>query len=379
MAVKRDYYEVLGVDRSASEGEIKRAFRKLAFQYHPDRNREDGAEEKFKEVNEAFEVLCDPDKRASYDRFGHAGAGFGQGFDQGFGGFRGFDDVFGGLGDIFDTFFGGATTATRRGPQQGTDIRYSLTISFEEAVFGCDREIEVQRIENCSKCHGVGSEPGSQPEKCTECGGTGQVRRVQRSVFGRFVNVTTCNNCGGEGRIVTKPCTQCRGSGKERQKRRLVVGIPGGVDDGSQIRLSGEGNAGTRGGGPGNLYVSLSVEEHSFFKRRGNDILYDLPVSFVQAALGDEVEVPTVDSPVTIKIPPGTQTGKLFRLKDKGVPHLRGGGRGSQLVMVHVVTPETLNKEQRRLFEELKKSLGEAKMPKEAKGLFDKLKDVFEA
>ncbi len=374
MATKRDYYDVLGVDRSASEAEIKRAFRKLAFKYHPDRNREDGAEEKFKEVNEAYEVLCDPDKRAAYDRFGHAGQGFGQGF----GGFGDFD-VFSGLGDIFDTFFGGATTATRRGPQQGTDIRYRLTISFEEAVFGCEKEIEIQRIENCTRCHGTGSEPGSRPEKCPECGGTGQVRRVQRSVFGRFVNITTCNNCGGEGWIVTKPCTQCRGSGKERRKRTLVVSIPGGVDDGSQIRLSGEGNAGSHGGGPGNLYISLSVKEHASFKRRGNDILYDLPINFVQAALGDEVEVPTVDGPVKIKIPPGTQTGKLFRLRDKGVPNLRGGGRGSHIVMVHVVTPETLNKEQRRLFEELKKSLGEAKMPRESKGLFDKLKDVFEA
>jgi len=374
VTTKRDYYEVLGVDRSASETDIKRAFRKLAFQYHPDRNRDDGAEEKFKEVNEAFEVLSDANKRAAYDRFGHAGAGFGQGF----GGFRGFDDVFGGLGDIFDTFFGGAATTTRTGPQRGSDIRLGITISFEEAVFGCDKQVEIQRVENCSECHGTGSEPGSQAEKCPECDGSGQVRRVQRSVFGRFVNIATCPRCGGEGRLVTRPCSKCRGSGREKRKRRLVVSIPAGVDDGSQIRISGEGNAGTRGGGPGNVYVSLEVEGHALFQRRGDDILYDLPVNFVQAALGDEVEIPTVDSPVSVKIPPGTQAGKVIRLRDKGVPHLRGGGRGSQLVMVHVVTPESLTKEQRRLLEELGKSLGEAKLPKGSKGLFDKLRDILE-
>ena len=378
MTTKRDYYEILGVDRSASAAEIKRAFRKLAFQYHPDRNREDGAEEKFKEVNEAYEVLCDPEKRAAYDRFGHAGAGFGQGFGQGFGDFRGFDDVFGGLGDIFDTFFGGATTATRRGPERGSDIRYRVSISFEEAVFGCDRHIEVQRVENCSRCHGTGSEPGHDPERCPECGGTGQVRRVQRSVFGRFVNIAACERCHGQGRIVTTPCSQCRGGGREKKRRKIAVRVPAGVDDGSQIRMSGEGNAGSRGGGPGNLYVGIEVEQHSFFKRRGDDILYDLPVNFVQAALGDEVEVPTVDGPVKVKVPAGTQTGKLVRLKDRGVPHLRGGGRGSQLVMVHVVTPESLTKEQRRLLEELRKTLGEAAMPRDSKGLFDRLKDMFE-
>jgi len=375
VTTKRDYYEVLGVDRSASEGEIKRAFRKLAFQYHPDHNRDDGAEEKFKEANEAFEVLSDANKRAAYDRFGHAGPGFGQGF----GGFRGFDDIFsGGLGDIFDTFFGGATTATRSGPQRGGDIRVGVTISFEEAVFGCEKQVEIQRVENCSTCHGSGSEPGSRAEKCVECDGTGQVRRVQRSVFGRFVNMATCPRCGGEGRVVTKPCPQCRGSGRQKGKRRLVVSIPAGVDDGSQIRISGEGNAGTRGGGPGNVYVSLEVEGHRLFQRRGDDILYDLPLNFAQAALGAEVEIPTVDSPVSVKIPPGTQTGKVIRLRDKGVPHLRGGGRGSQLVMVHVVTPESLTKEQRRLLAELGKSLGGAKLPKETTGLFDKLRDILD-
>ncbi len=371
MAIKRDYYEVLGVARSASDEKIKRAFRKLAFQYHPDHNRDDEAADRFKEINEAYEVLSDHERRETYDRFGHVGDGFGKGF-EGF-------DIFRGFGDIFDSFFGGATTATRRGPQRGADLRYNLNITFEQAAFGCEKEIEVRRIENCSQCHGVGSEPGSQPSRCPECNGTGHVRRVQRSIFGQFVNTTTCHRCGGEGSIITKPCPQCRGSGKEQKSRRIAITVPAGVDDGSQIRLSGEGNAGTRGGSTGNLYVTLSVEEHQFFKRRGDDILYDLPINFAQAALGAEVEVPTVDGPSPLKIPPRTQTGRLFRLKEKGVPHLRGGGRGDQLVMVHVVTPEAINEEQRRIFEELAKTLGPTVMPKEEKGLFHRLRDLFEA
>jgi len=372
MATKRDYYEVLGVDRSASEEEIKRAFRKLAFKYHPDRNREDGAEEKFKEINEAYEVLSNAEKRASYDRWGHVGA---EGFGRGFGDF----DIFRGFGDIFDAFFGGTATATRRGPQRGADLRHSLTLSFEEAVFGCEKEIEIRRIENCSRCHGLGCAPGSQPSRCPECNGTGQMRRVQRSAFGRFVNVTTCNRCQGDGRIIIDPCPHCRGAGKEERTRRIVVDIPAGVDDGSQIRLSGEGGAGSWGGSPGSLYVALSVREHPLFKRRGDNILYDLPINFAQAALGDEVQVPTVDSPVTLKIPPGTQTGKLFRLKERGVPRLRGGGRGDQIVMVHVITPESLNEEQRRLFKDLAKTLGPATIPKEQKGFSHKLKDALDS
>jgi len=369
MATKRNYYEVLGVDRSASEAEIKRAFRKLAFQYHPDRNREDGAEEKFKEVNEAFEVLSDRERRASYDRFGHIGEGFGPGFGD--------SDIFRGFGDIFDAFFGGATTATRRGPQRGSHLRYDLTISFEEAVFGCEKEIEIERIETCSLCHGVGSKPGTQPSQCPECNGTGQMRRVQRSIFGRFVNVITCSRCGGDGRLINDPCPQCRGSGKEQKRRRIAVRVPAGVDDGFQIRISGEGNAGTRGGGSGDLYIVLSVKEHPFFKRHDDDILYDLAINFAQAALGDEVEVPTVDSPFSLKIPPGTQMGKFFRLKGKGVPHLRGGGRGDQIVMVHVVTPHSLDEHQRALFEELAKTLGATSVPKEQKGFFQRIKDAF--
>ena len=370
MAAKRDYYDILGLDRSASEAEVKRAFRKLAFKYHPDRNREDGAEERFKEVNEAYEVLSDPERRANYDRFGHIGQGFGRGFED--------FDIFRGFGDIFDSFFGGAATATRRAPQQGADLRRNLSLSFEEAVFGCEKEVEIERIENCSLCHGVGSAPGSQPARCPQCNGSGQVRRVQQSIFGRFVNVTNCSRCRGEGRVITDPCPQCRGSGKEKKRRKIAVRVPGGVDDGSQIRLSAEGNAGSWGGGPGNLYLALSVEEHPLFKRRGDDILYDLAINFAQAALGDEVEVPSVDSPVRIKIPPGTQTGNLIQLKGKGVPHLKGGGRGDQLVMVHVVTPQSLDERQRKLFEELAKTLGEASLPKGEKGFFRRVKDVFD-
>jgi molecular chaperone DnaJ len=368
MATKRDYYEVLGVPRNASDEEIKKAFRKMAFQYHPDRNKQDGAEERFKEVNEAYEVLSDPEKRASYDRFGHAGDGWGRAFE-------GFD--FGGLGDIFDSFFGGTGTATQQAPRRGADLRYRLTISFEEAVFGTEKEITIQRTETCSQCQGIGSRPGSQPSRCPTCDGTGQVRRVQRSLFGRFVNITTCERCQGEGRVITDPCPQCHGSGRERQQRKLIISIPPGVDNGSQIRLSAEGEAGSRGGSPGDLYVSLSVRPHKLFHREGNDILYDLPVNFAQAALGAEIKIPTLDGPYTLHIPPGIQSGKVIRLKDKGVPRLKGSGRGSQLVRVVVVTPQDLDENQRRHFQELAKSLGKATMPREEKGFFDRIRDAF--
>jgi molecular chaperone DnaJ len=357
MVVKRDYYEVLGVSRDASGEEIKRAFRKLAFQYHPDRNREDGAEEKFKEVNEAYEVLSDADKRAAYDRFGHRGAEnfFGRGFE-------GFD--FGGFGDIFEAFFGGASTATRQTPRRGNDLRYRISISFEEAALGCEKEIEIKRIEVCSTCRGTGSRPGSQPKRCPSCDGTGQVRRVQRSLFGQFINTTVCSQCHGEGRIVTDPCPDCKGSGFQKQKRRISVTVPPGVDDSNGIKLRGEGDAGSRGGTPGNLYVVLSVARHEFFNRNGDDVLYELPISFAEAALGTEAGVPTLYGKEKLKIPSGSQTGKVFRLKDKGIPHLYGSGRGDHLVSLLVVTPESLNKEQRKLFEELAKSLGPVKRTK---------------
>ena len=350
MPTKRDYYEVLGIDRNATDEEIKKSFRKLAFEHHPDHNRgDDGAEEKFKEVNEAYEVLSDTDKRAAYDRFGHGG---GEGlFRQGFDGF----DF--GFGDIFDAFFGGTTTASRQAPQRGTSLQYSTAITLEEVASGCEKEINVARTENCSVCQGTGCKPGSQPERCPNCNGAGQVRRVQASIFGRFTNVSTCPRCQGQGRIITEPCPQCRGSGRENRQRSILVKIPPGVGDDSQIRLRGEGNAGTSGGPSGDLYFSLSVKEHELFTRDGDDIIYELPVNFTQAALGTELEVPTLDGDSRLKIAPGSQTGTVFRLKNKGIPHLHGRGRGDQLVAITVVTPESLTKEQRKLFGELANSL----------------------
>lgn len=346
MQTKRDYYEVLGVDRNASTEEIKKAFRKLAFQYHPDRNKDDGAEEKFKEVNEAYQCLSDPDRRASYDQFGHSGEEgiFGRGFE-------GFD--FGGLGNIFDAFFGGGATTTRPGPRQGTDLRYHLNITFEEAAFGVEKEITIARTEVCTQCQGVGAKPGTQPSQCPDCNGSGQVRRVQRTIFGRFVNTSTCGRCHGEGRIITEPCPQCRGTGREKVKRDIKVKVPAGIDNGQQIRLGGEGEVGMRGGPAGNLYIAVSVQEHEFFIREGDDIHYELPLNFVQAALGAEVEVPTLEGTEKLKIPAGSQTGAIFRLKGKGFPHLRRGGQGDQMVSLRLITPDSLNKKQRQLLSEL--------------------------
>ena len=357
MPSKRDYYEILGVDRNATDEKIKGAFRKLAFKHHPDHNHEDGAEEKFKEVNEAYQVLSDPEKRATYDRFGHGGSGevFGQGFEG---------VNFGGFGDIFDAFFGGATTATRQAPQQGADLHYRMTITFEEAALGSEKEVEVLRTENCSLCQGIGCKPNSQPSPCSNCKGSGQVRQVRQSIFGRFTNITTCPQCNGEGRIITDPCHQCRGSGKEKHQRNILVQIPAGVEDGSRLRLSGEGEAGTRGGSSGNLYLTLSVKQHEFFQREGDNILYELPISFAQAALGDELEVPTLEDNVRLKFPAGSQSGEVLRLKNKGIPHLHGRGRGDQLVRLLVVTPESLTKKERQLFEELAKTMGTAKKPR---------------
>jgi molecular chaperone DnaJ len=361
VAIKRDYYDTLGVSRNATDEEIKRAFRKLAFKCHPDHNREDGAEEQFKEVNEAYQVLSDPEKRAAYDRFGHGGAEgfFGQGFE-------GFD--FGGLGDIFDAFFGGAATATRHAPRRGADLHYRLTITFEEAAFGCEKEINITRIENCSLCYGTGAKPGTEPSQCPNCSGTGQVHRTQQTLFGRFVNTTTCSRCHGEGRIITEPCSRCRGTGKEKRQRNILIKVPAGVDDGSQIGLSGEGDTGARGGSPGTVYITLSVQEHEFFTRDGDDICYELPINFAQAALGAEVEVPTLDGKTKLKVSPGSQTGTLFRLKGKGFPHLRRGGRGDQLVTLFVVTPQSLTEKQRQLLRELANSLSLANIPRNWRG-----------
>lgn len=373
MANKRDYYEVLGISRDASDEEIKKAYRKLAFQYHPDRNKDKGAEEKFKEINEAYEVLSDPQKRANYDRFGQADISeFGTGFE---------DFGFGSFGDIFDAFFGGggATRSRRRrsAAERGTDIHLGVEISFEEAAFGCEKEIDVERIEPCSVCGGTGSEPGTEPMTCPNCGGVGEVRRTQRSLFGLFTSIAPCERCGGTGRIITSRCIQCDGSGKEKRKRTVTVRIPAGIDNGNTVRLSGEGNSGLAGGPPGNLYLTVTVSEHEFLRRDGVDVIYDLPLNFAQAALGDEVQVPTLDGDFTLKIPAGVQNGRIFRIKGRGITHLERRGRGDQLVVIHVVTPTSLDERQKRLFEELSKTLGPAEMPQESKNFFDKVKDAF--
>jgi molecular chaperone DnaJ len=354
MTTKRDYYEVLGVDRDAADDDIKKAFRRLAMQYHPDRNREDGAEAKFKEINEAYGVLSDPDKRAAYDRFGHAG---GEGaFTRGF---EGFD--FGGFGDIFDAFFGGMTATTRKTPQRGADLRTEVAINLEEAAFGVVKEIEIVRTELCPTCHGSGAKPGTQPAQCPNCNGSGQIRRVQQSLFGRFINTTVCTRCHGEGKIIADPCPQCHGVGQERRQRHVKVNIPAGIENGSQIRLSSEGAAGLRGGSAGDLYIAVSVQPHDLFLREGDSILYELPINFAQAALGAELDVPTLYGQARLHIPPGSQTGKVFRLKNQGMPRLHRAGHGDQLVKLFVATPDSLNKEQRQLFEQLAKTLSPAR------------------
>jgi molecular chaperone DnaJ len=351
MAEKKDYYEILGVAREANEEEIRKCYRKLAFKYHPDYNHETGADGKFKEINEAYEVLCDADKRAAYDRFGNANPDemFGPGF-QGFG--------FGGLGNIFDAFFSGAQTATAQAPVRGRDIETRLNITFEEAAFGCEKEVGVNRVDVCSVCSGTGARPGSIVKKCANCGGSGQVRRVQQSVFGRFTNVMACPTCQGVGKIVTEPCTLCRGSGFERRKHTIQVKVPAGVDNGLQIVLRGEGDAGMQGGSAGSLRVMLSVAAHQYFTREGENIFYELPVNVAQAALGTEFEVPTLKGKTKLKIPAGVQSGHIFTLKNEGIARLDKSGRGDEMVTIRVETPEKLTKEQRKLFEQLAESLG---------------------
>lgn len=367
MSAKRDYYEVLGVNRQATQEEVKRAFRRLARQYHPDMNKSASAEARFKEINEAYEVLSDREKRASYDRFGHAGpqAGFG-----------GFSD-FGGFEDIFESFFGGMrTTSARRGPSRGADLRYDLTIEFEEAVFGCEKEIVVSRHEICPQCQGNGAEPGTQPIRCPQCNGTGEIRRQQQTFLGSFVQVTVCPRCQGEREIVTSPCTECRGRKVVEVERTISVRIPAGVDDGTRIRLASEGEPGARGGPPGNLYVVLHVKPHTYFRREDNNILLELDINVSQAALGDKITVPSLDGEEELAIPAGTQTGEVFRLRGKGVPHLRRDTRGDQLVMIHVVTPTKLTKKQRDLLGELSKTLGREVVHQPEKGLFAKVREA---
>jgi molecular chaperone DnaJ len=350
---KTDYYEVLQVSRNASGDEIKKAFRRLAMEYHPDRNKEPGAEARFKEISEAYEVLSDNDKRAAYDRYGHAGL---SGFDFGRG-FAGAD--FNGFGDIFDAFFGGSSPRRAREPARGGDRRADVEISFEEAAFGCEREITVERIEHCARCAGSGSEPGATMARCGNCEGTGQVRRVSKSFFGQFVNIATCPKCRGEGRTITEPCKECRGNGREKKPRTLVVSIPGGVMDGTRMRLNGEGDTGLHGGPPGHLYVHIAVAEHAFFEREEENLIYTLSMNPAQAALGYEAAIPTLDGEdASLKIPAGTQSGRLFTLKGKGVQRLHTSGRGDLIVRANVATPTDLTEEQRDLMKRLAESFG---------------------
>lgn len=370
MSSKRDYYEVLSVPRNASAEEIKRAYRRLARQYHPDVNKESSAEDRFKEVNEAYEVLSDADKRARYDRFGHAGVNSGTGAGaEGFGF---------GVEDIFESFFGGMRGATggRRRPQRGQDLRYDLNISFQEAVFGCEQEIEVARHETCATCNGSGAKPGTTPVRCPECNGTGEVRHMQRSLFGSFVNVATCTRCQGSGEEITTPCPECQGHKVVVRTRNLFVKIPAGVDDGTRIRLTGEGELGTLNGPPGDLYVFIAVEPHPYFVRQENNILLELSVNIAQAALGDRIQVPTLDGEEELTIPAGTQNGEVFRIKNKGVPYLRRPGRGDQLVVVTTAIPTKLTPKQRKLFEELGETLGKEIIPQREKGFLDQVKEA---
>lgn len=370
---QRDYYEVLGVGRTASNDELKQAFRRLARQYHPDVNKDQDAEERFKEINEAYAVLSDAEKRAAYDRFGHAGV-------RGAGGAQDFTVDFSDFADIFGDLFGfggfGRTSRrTRNAPRRGADLQYHLELSFEEAVFGVEKEIEINRDEVCDTCGGSGAEPGTSPSRCSNCNGSGEVRQVRQTLLGSMVQVSTCPTCNGQGETITTPCRTCQGRGLERKTRKKIITIPAGVDNGNQIRLAGEGQPGSNGGPNGNLYIAIQVKPHRYFRRRDNDILLDLDVNIAQATLGAEVDVPTVDGPSKLRIPSGTQPGKVLRLREKGVPHLRGKGRGDQLVVVNVEIPHRLTSEQRELFEQLAKSLGSEVRPQE-RSFLDWLKET---
>ena len=366
----RDYYEVLGVPRDASPEDIKSAFRSLARQYHPDVNREAGAEEKFKEINEAYGVLSDPEKRSTYDRYGRSGLGDMGGMP---------DFTMSDFADLFGEFFGfgGMGRQQRRNmPQRGADLLYTLTLTFEESVFGVEKEIQVTRDESCSNCRGSGSEPGSGPTRCTTCGGRGEVRQVRQTILGSMVTVAPCQACNGRGEVITNPCRVCKGRGLEQRTTRKVVTIPAGVDNGTRLRLAGEGQPGANGGPNGGLYIDISVKQHAFFRRRGDDILLNLNINIAQAALGADVDVPTVDGPVRLSIPAGTQPGKTFTVKGKGVPRVRSSSRGDQIVVANVEVPSRLTPEQRQLFEQLSQTLGTEVKPRD-RGFLDLLKEVF--
>ncbi len=380
---KRDYYEVLGVSKGASDDEIKKAYRKLAKKYHPDMNPGDKeAEAKFKEVNEAYSILSDSEKRARYDQFGHAGVDPNYGAGGPGGGFGGFDMGDIDLGDIFGSFFGGgfggfggSASSRRNGPQKGESLRASLTISFEEAAFGCEKEINLNRTEECEACHGSGAEPGTTAETCPDCRGTGVVRVQQRTGGFAFSSTAPCSRCRGTGKIIHTPCKACGGSGSVKKTKRVTVSIPAGIDDGQAISLRGQGNAGKNGGPAGDLIVAVHVKPHPQFHRDGTTVLYEQPVTFYQAVMGAELEIPTIDGKVKYNLPAGTQTGTTFRLRGKGIPELRGRGRGDQYVTVRVQVPTSLNGEQKEALRAFAEAMGED-VPEESglKGFFDKHK-----
>jgi molecular chaperone DnaJ len=367
MATK-DYYQILEIDRNATEADIKKAYRRLALKYHPDRNPGDKvAEERFKEINEAYACLSDPEKRANYDRFGTAE---GVGADFGFGGFGDFTSSFGDIfGDVFSEIFGDFTGRRRVRPTKGQDLRYDLEITLKEAVFGTEKKINIPRWENCSTCKGTGSKPGKGPVVCQTCRGTGQTKLQQ----GFFTIARTCSTCGGEGKVITDPCSKCRGQGKVRRERTVSLKVPAGVDTGIRLKVTGEGELGSHGGPPGDLYVVVHVAPHPFFKRKDNDLLCEVPISFVQAALGGEIEVPTIDGHATIKIPPGTPSGRVFHLRGKGVPKLGGYGRGDQFITVFIDVPKKLTPRQKELLREFAEISGD----EVSKGFMDKIRDLF--
>jgi len=375
---KRDYYEVLGINKGASEDEIKRAYKKLARKYHPDMNPGDKeAEEKFKEVNEANEVLSDPTKKARYDQFGFAGVdpNYGAGAGGAYGD-AGFD--FGDLGDIFGSFFGGGFGGfggqqRRNGPQRGESIRVSVSISFTEAAFGCEKDVTLERSEDCPTCHGSGCAEGTTPEICPECRGSGTVQVRRQTPMGVFATTTTCPKCGGQGKIIHQPCADCRGSGRARKRRTVKVSIPAGIDNGQTISLRGQGHAGKNGGSAGDLLITVMVKPHELFRRDGTSVFCEAPITFTQAVLGAELEIPTIDGKVKYTIPEGTQTGTVFRLRGKGIPVLNGRGRGDQYVTVTIETPRNLNKEQKEALRKFSETLGESNY-EEQKSFFKKFK-----
>ncbi len=375
MAIKRDYYEILGVERGASDEEVKRAFRKAAQRHHPDVDGSPGAEERFKELNEAYRVLSDRQRRQAYDMFGHAGVDGASG-----GGFDGFGGGFGPFGDIFDAFFGGSPAGARgrRRVQAGADLRYDLTIEFAEAVFGVTREIRFPTLVRCSVCGGSGGEPGSEPETCPECNGTGERRRVAQTILGQMVNIVPCPRCNGEGRVIANPCQTCRGDGRIREERTLQVTVPAGIDAGQRIAIEGQGEAGPRGGPPGDLYVVVSVRDHPQLVRRGTELYVEMPVTFAQAALGATLTVPTVEGSEELAMPAGTQSGREMLLRGKGVPRLRGAGRGDLHAIITVVVPAKLSKRERELIRQLDEATGPAVLPKGSPGIVDRLRTLFD-